>query len=185
MEDLTILPILMRWTHILSACIALGGPFFIRFALLPAASAILDDDTHNALRQRLNAAWRPIVYLVITLFLISGTYNFTTIILGWGTGNPWPLGQYKAAYQALFGLKVMLALWVFFLASALAGRSKAFAFMRSNARLWLTVLIVSLLVIIMISNSLRAIRDKTAPGQPVPADSAHSATAQATQAASH
>ena len=43
----------------------------------PAASAILDDDTHDALRQRLNAAWRPIVYLVIALFL--GALRQTTV----------------------------------------------------------------------------------------------------------
>jgi len=164
MDDLPLIPLLMRWTHIFSACIALGGPFFVRFVLLPAASAVLDEATHKALRERVNATWRFIIYLVVTLFLLSGTYNFTTLILGWGGGHPWPLGEYKAAYHALFGLKVMLALWVFFLASALAGRSKALAFFRNNARLWLSVLIVCLLVIMMMSNALRAIRDKTAAG---------------------
>ena len=106
MDNLPLLPLLMRWIHIFSACIALGGPFFVRFALLPAASAVLDEETHKILRARVNATWKHIVHLVITLFLISGTYNFTTIILGWGTGHPWPLGQYKAAYHAMFGFKV-------------------------------------------------------------------------------
>lgn len=162
MEDLPLLAILMRWIHIFSASVALGGPFFVRYALIPAAAKVLDEDTHKALGERVNATWRHLVSFVIVLFLISGTYNFLTIILGWGGGHPWPLGQYKAAYHAMFGFKAMLALWVFFLASALSGRSAAMAMFRKNAKFWLSVLIVSLLVIMMLSSALRAIRDKTA-----------------------
>src|SRR4051812_17687491 len=67
---------LVRFVHIASAMGAIGGPFFVRFALMPAASGVLEEEAHLKLREAINARWRKIVYVLITLFIVTGFYNF-------------------------------------------------------------------------------------------------------------
>src|SRR5438105_1021302 len=66
----------IRWVHILCATLAIGGPFFLRFVLLPAAGKTLDEPAHQQLRGAINARWRPIVYTLITLFILTGLFQF-------------------------------------------------------------------------------------------------------------
>jgi hypothetical protein len=94
------------------------------------------------------------VYALITVLIVTGLYTFIYVVM------PTNLGPYAAAYQALFGLKMLLALGVFFIASALPGRTAAFAFMRRNVKAWLTALVLMLLVILMLANGLRTLRDQ-------------------------
>jgi hypothetical protein len=51
MEMDHLLPLIARWVHIGSAMAAIGAPFFVRFALLPSATQVLDDATHQKLRE--------------------------------------------------------------------------------------------------------------------------------------
>src|SRR5262249_48962386 len=130
--------------HITSAICAIGGPFFIRIALMPAANSTLDDETHQKLREATAARWRKIVYILITLFIITGFYSFFVETRGingqlitarWREFGP----EDKQLYHMLFGIKVLAAFAIFFLASALAGRSAVFAPIRKNARTSITL----------------------------------------------
>lgn len=137
---------LVRWVHITSAVLIVGAPFFVRFALMPAAGKILDEPTQKKLREAIGARWKHFVYILITLLILTGCYNFfvetrvngVLITARWHDFDE----DSKRTYQMLFGIKMLAAFSLFFLASVLAGRARAFEIIRKNARLWVTVLLL-------------------------------------------
>jgi hypothetical protein len=150
---------LMRWIHIACAMIMIGGPFFVRFGLIPAANTALDEEAHTRLRDAINARWRIIVYIVITLFLITGFYNFfvETRVNGILVTGRWRdfAPEDKRLYHMLFGFKVLAAFGIFFLASALAGRTKTFAPIRQRRKTFTALLLVLAAVLLVCSTWLR------------------------------
>ena len=140
-----LLPLIIRWIHILSAIAAIGAPFIVRFALMPAAEKTLSEEQHQQLRDAINARWKHIVYLLITLFILTGLYLFLVptrvngvlVTARWKDFSP----RDKSIYHAIFGIKMIAALGIFFLASALAGRTKALAPIRKNRKIFLTLLL--------------------------------------------
>jgi uncharacterized membrane protein len=155
----------VRWVHIVCATLAIGGPFFVRFALLPAAGKVLDEATHQRLRAAVNARWAKVVYVVITLFILTGLYQFlvTTRVNGvlvtgrWRDFSP----ADRKVYHMIFGIKMMAAFTLFFLASALAGRSEGLAVIRRKAGVFLGVLLVLAAVVVACSTMLRYLPMKT------------------------
>jgi hypothetical protein len=89
------------------------------------------------------AKWKMFVHGGIALFLVSGFYNYLVVLA--------PQHKGDKLYHALMGTKILLALVIFFLSSALVGRSKAFAGMRANPKLWQTVILALAAVVIGIS----------------------------------
>jgi hypothetical protein len=79
-----ILPIAMRWLHIASVIVLLGGVFYARFAAREMA-----------------VGFKPMAYAAIGGILVSGTYNFLN------------KSFYPPHYHMWFGIKVLLALHVF------------------------------------------------------------------------
>ena len=78
------LPLAMRWLHIASVVILLGGVFYARFV-----AGVM------------SARFKPWGYAAIGGILISGTYNFLS------------KSTFPPHYHAWFGIKVLLALHVF------------------------------------------------------------------------
>ena len=78
------LPLAMRWLHIASVVILLGGVFYARFV-----------------EGVMSARFKPWAYAAIGGILISGTYNFLS------------KSTFPPHYHAWFGIKVLLALHVF------------------------------------------------------------------------
>jgi hypothetical protein len=90
--------------------------------------------------------------MVSALFLIvSGFYNyFATIRLDrQGTIE---LPRY---YHAVMGIKILLAFGIFFLASALSGRSPASARLREQGSRWLTVGSLLAIVVVVLAGILK------------------------------
>jgi uncharacterized membrane protein len=100
--------ILMRWAHIASAAVLIGGLVFARMVVAPVL-ADAPEERGDAL-DRLSTRFRPLVYAAIAGLVVSGLYNF---LLHRG---------HTPYYHAWFGLKVLLALHAF-AAAALAVRS--------------------------------------------------------------
>lgn len=146
MNDLTWLNVLSRWVHVGTAIAILGGSVFLRFVLMPAA-AELPEAEHQALRGRLMGRWRKWVMVGIALFLASGLYNYLAVTL--------PQHRGQGLYHALMGVKILLALAVFFLASALTGRSPAFEGIRRSAPKWLAVNILLAALVVAIAGFLK------------------------------
>jgi len=157
---------LVRFLHISSAIAAIGAPFFMRFALMPAATEALDDPTHLKLREAIGKRWRHYVYIFITIFIATGLYNFLVetrlppefgqaegklITARWREFSP----DDKKIYHMLFGVKMLAAFAIFFLASALAGRTKTFAPIRQKARVYVTFLLLLGVLVVICSTLLR------------------------------
>jgi uncharacterized membrane protein len=142
--------ILFRWMHILAAITAVGGTIFMRVALLPSVS-VLSEEQRKALHQAVRSRWVKFVMGAILFLLVSGLYTFLVIKRGQIATEA------KFLYNMLFGIKFLIALVIFFIASALAGRSAAFDGIRKNARFWLTLNMVLGITVVCMSGVLRAL----------------------------
>ena len=142
------LAIVLRFLHIAPAIIAGGATIFVKIALLPAL-ATLPEAERARLKDAIDRRWRLVVMACVTLLLVSGILNFVLYQAPVHKGQP--------LYHALFGVKFLAALVVFFLASALSGRSSGLAAIRANSRLWVSVTAALVIAIVLISAVLRNI----------------------------
>ena len=139
---------LSRFLHVLTAAALVGGAVYVRFALLPAAKE-LPDDVHDGLRARLKAKWKMWVMGGITLLLVTGFYNYLVV------ASPAHKAAGDSRYHMFMGIKIVVALVVFFLASVLTGRSAKFEAMRKAPRNALTILLVAAAIVIGIGSFLK------------------------------
>ena len=79
----------------------------------------------------------------ITLLLVTGFYNY----LAGDTKLP--------RYHMFMGIKILLAFGVFFIASALTGRSPALEAIRRNRARWMTVLILLASAVVAVAGYLK------------------------------
>jgi uncharacterized membrane protein len=149
------LAIVLRWMHILAAITAVGGTIFMRMALAPSVG-ILPDEQRKALHEQVRSRWVKFVMGAILFLIVSGLYNFFRRL---NAGIP---ADYKMLYHGLFGIKFLLALVIFFLASALTGRAAALARFRQNAKFWLSVNLTLAVIVVCISGVLRFVPEYAA-----------------------
>jgi len=147
--------LLLRWPHILAAVVAMGALFFARFALVPTLEEF-DEETRDRIHEGIRKRWLPWVMAAITLLIASGTYNFLAFndrvkAEGWGD-RQW---MRTTSYHALFGVKLLLAMGVFYLASALGGRGAGTAWARRDRRKWLTIALGLSVAVIILSGWMR------------------------------
>lgn len=153
MDTELILNTVSRVVHVGTAITLVGGSVFMAFALMPAAAAKLSDEEHDRLREGVLGRWKKFVGPGIGLFLISGFYNYMRMI---------PLHKGDGLYHGLVGTKIILAFAIFFIASALVGKSKGLEGMRQNRAKWLKVLILLAATIVCISGFVK-VRGKYTP----------------------
>ena len=147
--------LLLRWAHILGAVLTVGGLFFARFAFLPAVAEV-DDATREKLHETVRRRWLPWVIGGITLLLVSGLANF--ILFNHAVKSQgWADGQWMRQnnYHAIFGVKFLLALGVFYFASGLVGRGSGTAWIRRDRARWLAVTLGLAVAVVMLSGWLR------------------------------
>ncbi len=151
------LAFVMRWFHLVAAITAVGGTIFMRFALLPSVSG-LNDEQQNSLHDAVRRRWSKLVMLSIAFLLISGLTNYVILLRDSKSGTPeWDAWRqsYNGLYQAVFGIKFTVAMGIFFITSALAGRGEATKKFRQDARWWLNVNIALALLVVALSGVLR------------------------------
>ena len=148
--------LLLRWAHVLAAIAALGGLLFARFAFVPAAEE-LGAETADRLHAGVRRRWLPWVIGAITLLLASGLANYVLLMRRvkaspelWG--GDW-MGQ--TGYHALFGVKFLLAMIVFYLASGLVGRGAGTQWIRDSRKQWLSVTVGLGVAVVLISGWMR------------------------------
>ena len=146
MGDINFGLVAIRWVHIFAAIAAGGGGLFMLVALHPAAQQ-LDEQTRTPLLSRVRKSFTMVVMLSILGLLASGFYNYLAITRHQHPEQP--------LYHALMGTKILLAFGVFFLSSALTGRSKAFDKLRANAGLWLKINVFLVAIIVLLGAILR------------------------------
>lgn len=143
--------VLSRIVHVSTAIALVGGSVFTLFVLIPAASR-LSDESHAELASAIRDRWKRFVHVGVTLFLLTGFYNYMQAI-----------GSHKgdSLYHALVGTKMLLAFVVFFLAAALVGRSKKLESIRTNRVFWLRIVVLLSAVIVAISGYVKVRGPKT------------------------
>lgn len=94
------LNVLMRWLHITSVVVLIGGVLYARLVVAPAVAS-LGAGEQEALGDAMAARFRSLLYLAVLFLLASGIYN---LFLNLGRGP---------VYQSLLGIKMLLALHVF------------------------------------------------------------------------
>ena len=159
-----------RILHILAATILVGGIFYLRFVVVPAAKAPLPDRERagegssvsvDALFGGRRAAWAMWVGIATLLLLATGLWNYIQIM---NTHERLP-----PSYHQIAGIKIIVGLAVFLLAALLAGRSPAAETLRQRMRFWLNVCLLLGIVTVVLGSVLRTyprIPKVDAPGPP-------------------
>lgn len=142
------LDLLMRVTHILGACILVGATVFMLFALAPALGK-LPDERRREFFAAVRPGWAMVVALGTGLLLISGLYNAAMVSIRYSFPD--------FNYNALLGVKIVLALIVFFLAAAVSGRSALAERMQQKLSLWLVITLAVLLVTLSVGAYMKSV----------------------------
>ena len=146
MENQEWIALVSRWLHIFSAIALVGGTIFIRFALVPSLDASCRDGTDDPVAATVYRRWARIVMGAIAWLLITGIYNAAIMAVRYDLG---PL------YNALLGIKMLLAVVIFALASLLAGRSAVARRLRTHERTWLNLNLLLMVVLVGIAGYLK------------------------------
>ena len=89
------MPIAMRWLHLVSVIVLLGGVFYARFVIGDLA-----------------AGFKPVAYGAIGGILVSGVYNYLSKT------------SYPPHYQVWLGIKILLALHIFAVVLLYRGKTR-------------------------------------------------------------
>ena len=92
--------VLMRWLHISSAAILVGGMLYGRVALTPEGGSQAAEAWRDLLRRAADR-FRPVVYAAIPASLVSGIFK---ILISPG---------HSARYHMLLGMKLLLVAHIF------------------------------------------------------------------------
>ena len=145
MDSQFVIDVVSRLVHIATAIVLVGGSTFMAYVLLPTSQQ-LDTAQHDKLRQLVTGRWKRFVHVGILLFLVTGFYNFYRQL---------PHHKGDGLYHALMGTKILLALGVFFIASALVGRSRALEGLRADRARWLKVIVLLAAIIVAMSSFVK------------------------------
>jgi hypothetical protein len=144
----------LRLLHLLAAITVVGGSVFMRFALLPAVRTITEEQ-RRSLHDAVRARWSRLVQLSILFLLVTGLINYVMFVQAAKTWSAEWREAYSSAYHMLFGVKFLMALVIFALASILTGRSPGTQRIRDNSRFWLNINLAMALAVVMISGVMR------------------------------
>ena len=138
-----IVSLIARWLHIIPAIVLVGGTLFIRFVLY---GPFREQGASDNLREDVRKRWSRLVMISILLLLISGLYNSAMKSIGY---------HLDMLYNGLLGLKIVLSLVIFYLISALSGRSDRAKRMRERDEYWLNIICVLMLLVVMMAGYMR------------------------------
>jgi hypothetical protein len=152
----TMLPFLIvfsRWLHIATACVAVGGVFFLRI-IMPIALRSLDAESARTMLLRTRRVFKMVVHTCILFLLVSGAFN------AWMN---WPkyAAMGKGLGHSLFGVHLLLALIVFGIALWLLIGPEP----RKNHLRWMAITLGLMFLTIAAASVLKYARDThaTAP----------------------
>jgi uncharacterized membrane protein len=154
--------LILRYMHILGAIALMGGTIFMRFALRPAIGTIAPD-AKMALHEQVRGRWAKVVMLATLLLLVSGITNLALA------------SQYRfdpvfgLSYHMVVGIKLLLALPIFFIAAVVMGRSGLAKRMQANAETWMNVNLALALVMVLIGGALKFVGRERKDAAPPPA----------------
>jgi hypothetical protein len=142
-----LLPLLMRWVHIISAIVMLGGTLFFRSMVIPALRGSENPDAARSLRAAIHGRWRKLIPWLILAFLVSGFYNYLAVTRQLHPDTP--------AYHMIFGIKFLLSLGVFFIASMLISTRNWSSKVRERAESWIVAMLVLAFGVVLLGGYMK------------------------------
>ncbi len=150
--------LISRVAHISAAIALVGGLFYLRAVLAPSLGTLTGEGA-SQLNEALRRRWAKVVMASALFLIASGFYNYIAIIQMGKTGVA-PLPGY---YHPMIGTKMILAFFVFFVASMLAGRTAAAERFRSHGPFWLNLALAAAIAIVVIASALKTGAQSTQP----------------------
>lgn len=132
--------------HVIFGFFLAGTLVFQWRAVHPAVSI---DPGSAEVKEAIRSRWSPFVRAGILVLLVTGIYQLMAVGLDKANFQK-ESGIAGPSYHMLFGIKFLLAMGVFFIASTMVGRSAALEKMRQSANVWLgvgTLLVVGIIVL--------------------------------------
>ena len=154
------LDLAMRWLHVVPAIALVGGTIFMRVAVVPACNQ-LDESVRASVQESVRRGWSRLLMPSIGFLLISGFVNTANISMNY----QFP-GNY---YMPLLGVKLFLAIAIFYIASLLAGRSEGAVKFRERQEFWLNVNILLAVLLVCIAGAMRLADREPKDKDPAPA----------------
>lgn len=142
--------LLLRYMHILGAIVLMGGSLLLRMGLRPAVRE-LDAETRQRLHEKVRPRWAHLVMLASALLLVSGLTNLALA----GRYDYPPLFGMKQGYHLIVGIKFLLALPIFLIASLLAGRSPLAQRLQARPEPWMNLTLTLALIMVLMGGWLR------------------------------
>jgi uncharacterized membrane protein len=136
-----------RVLHVLGSIILLGGMFYLLMIVAPRVGASGSRPNTDAWFGGNRAAWAKWVGIATVVLLVTGLFNFYSIVT---------TSQIAKSYHMLGGIKILVALVIFFFAAILAGKTALAERFREKMRFWLTVTMLVGLVIVVIGSVMRS-----------------------------
>ena len=148
MESDLILPLVMRWIHMLSALTMVGGSVFLWLVYLPISSRILSEEERAKLYEPLMRRWKLLVHPTIILFLVSGFYTYIAVTRFQHEG--------QAIYHMAFGIKFLAAMVVFAFMIILTSTMSWSVKLREHQGLWWAFM-ASIAVVVLLAGFMRVL----------------------------
>lgn len=144
----------VQFVHVFCAGLVIGGTAFMRLALQPGLKGV-PEEFREKLREHVAGKWRKYAHVAIGLLILSGIYNFAN-----------RLGEHRhqVVYHAVFGVKVLVAITVMFIAVGVMSRSSSFAVFRRQPGRWLGINLALLAVVVILGAILRNIPPEAGGG---------------------
>ncbi|HJP13505.1 MAG: hypothetical protein QF787_08140 [Nitrospinota bacterium] len=128
--------IFVTTVHVISAILAVGGVAFFRFAALPYAESLPEDQKQNCM-QALRARFVPILHGSFAMLILTGIHHITRLIRT-GVGIP-----------DLLIVKIVLALIIVFIGVALTMKT-GFEAMKAKRETYLTLNLILAAVVVLL-----------------------------------
>ena len=145
--DVDWLWLVLRLSHFIAGFTLVGGAMYLRWVLVPAAERHGASGQLAELMAHGRKRWAMIVGISALFLIGSGLFSFVRTIQLFELSRPW--------YHMIFGIKFLLSLVVFFLASVLAGRTQLAEKFRAKLSFWLSAIVWLSLAILLLATLLR------------------------------
>lgn len=143
---------ILQWLHIMSAVLAVGGVFFMRFILYPVLSTLPPDklEARRLIAPKVIGRFFVLIDTSIAVLIVTGVYRYA---------KAWPSVQNWVEYQAVFAVKMVFSLLLFAIAVLTTVPTARPNMIQRKREHWLVVNFVLGALVLLLSAHLRRLWD--------------------------
>ena len=148
------LPTLMQWIHVASVVLLIGGFFFLRVILHPAAR-VLSDANRSQLTESVLRRFRVVIWTTLITILVSGIYNFITFLRAARVQSAIEPSLDYSLHILVLAIKFSIVFLIFTFCVVLTFPYPVFAPIQKRPLPWLNITLILGLIVIFLSTFLR------------------------------